>query len=161
MFFGALSFADEAITEKKLDTIKELMFVTGAGTNSKQFSDAFSQQLISVLKLSNPDISPQALEIVHDEVTLMVEQEFSDEKLQKQIYPIYDKYFTLEELQSLVAFNRSEVGAKANRIMPELMEDSLAAVRLWSQDVGTRISAKVVKRFKEEGIEVQDRNNQE
>lgn len=136
------------------------MLVTGAGSNSKQFSDAFTQQLVSVLKLGNPHISPKAIEIVNDEVTRMVEQEFSEEKLQMMIYPIYDKYFTLEELQGLVTFNRSAVGAKANRVMPQLMQDSMTAVQGWSQDLGARISASVVERFKEEGIEVRPRNKE-
>jgi hypothetical protein len=154
------SAADERISTEKLKTIKELMLVTGAGSNSKQFSDAFTQQLVSVLKLGNPHISPKAIEIVNDEVTRMVEQEFSEEKLQMMIYPIYDKYFTLEELQGLVTFNRSAVGAKANRVMPQLMQDSMTAVQGWSQDLGARISASVVERFKEEGIEVRPRNKE-
>ncbi len=44
-----------------------------------------------------------------------------------QIVPIYDKYFTREELEDLVAFYRSDVGKKMLRVTPQIMEDSVKA----------------------------------
>jgi len=142
------------INPEKLEAIKELMSITDATTNSEQFSQAFSQQLLSVLRISNPDISEQMIDIVHEEVRATVAKEFRDETLQKQIYPIYAEYFTLEELKGLVAFNKSAVGTKANRMMPHLMQDTLAAAQSWSQMVGPKISANVLERFEKEGIPI-------
>ena len=157
LIFSTVCNAVEEIDQKKLDAIKELMSVTGAGANNQQFANAFAQQLISALKTGNPDISDQAIQIVNDEVKRMVDEEFSSEKLQKKIYPIYARYFTLEDLQGLIAFNQSAVGKKANQVMPQLMQDSLSAVQQWTQKVGPKISASVLKRFEEEGIEVRVR----
>ena len=39
-----------------------------AASNSEQYARAFSQQLISVLKISNPDLSNEAIRIVEEEV---------------------------------------------------------------------------------------------
>jgi len=150
--------AKEKIDEEKLHAIKQLMTVTGAGVNNQQFASAFAQQLISALKVGNPDISEQAVQIVKDEVKRMIDQEFTSEKLQKEIYPIYARYFTLEELQGLIAFNQSPIGQKANRVMPQLMQDSLSAVQQWTQIVGPKISASVLQRFEAEGIEVRVRD---
>jgi hypothetical protein len=138
----------------KLKAVQELLASTGAAANSNQFTAAFSQQLISVLRIANPSLSQTAVDIVNEEVEKIVADSFSNDALQKEIYPLYTKHFTLSELKDLVAFNRSPVGVKANAIMPQLMQESLAAAHLWSQEIGPVISTQVLKRFNEEGIEI-------
>ncbi|MFT7306794.1 MAG: hypothetical protein ACI9P7_002062, partial [Candidatus Azotimanducaceae bacterium] len=101
---------EESVERAKLAAIKELITVTGAATNSEQYARAFSQQLVSVLRISNPQLSNTAIQIVNDEVGFSVREAFSEESLQREIYPIYARYFTLEELQGLIAFNKSPAG---------------------------------------------------
>ena len=145
----------EELEPEKLALIKELIEVTGAATNSEQYVQAFSQQLISVLKISNPNLSDKAIEIVQQEVGLTVEEAFSSESLQKEIYPIYARYFTVEELQGLVAFNRSPAGRKANQVMPQLIAESTRAAQIWARTLSPQISHRVLQRFSDEGIEIQ------
>ena len=149
----------DAVDKAKLNAIKELLASTGAAANSQQFINAFSQQLISVLKIANPNISQQAIDIVNEEVSATVKEAFSNDSLQKEIYPLYAKYFSLEELNALVEFNRSDVGRKANQIMPLLMQESMNAAEIWSQKIGPQISARVLKRFNEEDIPIRLRSN--
>ena len=106
------------------------------------------------MRLGNPEISDRAIRIVEEEVSKLIEDEFVNESLQREIYRIYARYFTLEDLNGLVAFNRSPVGEKANRVMPRLMADSLSAAQIWSQEITPKISAQVIKRLEEEGIAV-------
>lgn len=40
-----------------------------------------------------------------------------------QIVPIYDKYFTAEDLKEIVAFHESPVALKLKSVMPDLMKD--------------------------------------
>jgi len=150
----------EQISAEKLATIKQLMQITGASTNSEQFSKAFSQQLISVLRLGNPDISQRAVDIVQEEVHKMVAEEFAGESLQREIYLIYARYFSLEELKGLVSFNQSAIGTKANKVMPLLMQDSVTAAQIWSEDISPKISARVLNRLREEGISVRVRTRE-
>ncbi len=142
------------VSAEKLSLIKELVQMTGAASNSEQYSRAFSQQLISVLRISNPNLSAAAIKIVEDEVNKTISAAFSSESLQKQIYPIYAKYFTVEELQGLLAFNRSPAGRKANQVMPQLIAESNAAAQIWARTLSPQISSRVLQRFREEGIEV-------
>lgn len=148
------SLAAESVDPKKLAAIKELITVTGAATNSEQYARAFSQQLVSVLRMSNPQLSAAAIEIVNEEVGRSVREAFSEESLQQEIYPIYAHYFTLEELHGLLAFNQSPAGIKANQVMPQLMAESMQAAQLWSRAITPKISSRVLERFQEEGIEV-------
>ncbi len=145
----------EEVETKKLVLIKELIEVTGAATNSDQYVQAFSQQLISVLKISNPNLSEGAIALVHEEVGLTVEEAFGSKSLQKEIYPIYARYFTVEELEGLVAFNRSPAGQKANQVMPQLIAESSRAAQIWARTLSPQISHRVLQRFSDEGIEIQ------
>lgn len=151
---GSWSKAAEAVDPKKLAAIKELIAVTGAATNSDQYARAFSQQLVSVLRMSNPQLSAAAIEIVNEEVRLSVREAFNEESLQQEIYPIYANYFTLEELHGLLAFNKSPAGIKANQVMPQLMAESMQAAQLWSRAITPKISSRVLERFQKEGIEI-------
>jgi hypothetical protein len=130
------------------------MQVTGAETNTAQFSSAFTHQIISVLRTSNPELSAEAIAIVGEEVAKVVEEELANESLQSQIFPIYAKHFTLQELQALIKFNQSATGIKANKVMPMLVSESMNAAQLWTQSVAPRISERVLERFKEEGISI-------
>ena len=70
------------------------------------------------------------------------------------MYRIYDRYFTKQEIQGLIAFNRSTIGIKANRVMPVLMRESMSAAQEWSEEIGPLLSKKVTKRLKKEGITI-------
>jgi len=142
------------INPDKVILVKELMEVTGANASSHQFSDSLSQQFVSVLKLANPNLSDRAISIVNEEVTRMVETEFASGSLQRRIYKIYSDTFTLQELDQLITFHKSPVGQKANRLIPELMRQSLLAAESWSLELGPKISQQVLRRFDEEGISV-------
>ena len=149
---GGYINAEEEIAQAKMDAIRELMQITGAEANSAQFSRLFTQQMLSILRANNPNISEKAVQIVTEEVARLVEEELHNGSLQAQIYPIYARYFTLEDLQGLIEFNKSPVGVKANKVMPRLMQDSVSAAQSWSEKVGPKISARVLKRFNQEGI---------
>ncbi|MFT5208324.1 MAG: hypothetical protein ACI9CE_000038 [Flavobacterium sp.] len=143
-----------ALGPAKLKAVQELLASTGAEANSQQFTAVFSQQLISVLRIANPKLSQRAIDIVNEEVGRIVTESFSNDALQKEIYPLYTKHFTLSELQDLIEFNRSPVGKKANAIMPQLMQESMAAAHIWSQEIGPNISIEVLKRFSQDGIDI-------
>jgi uncharacterized protein len=150
---GELS-AEDAISKAKMDAIRELMQITGTDANSKQFSSIFTQQMLSILRANNPDVSEKAVRIVTEEVAALIEEELRNEVLQSQIYPIYARYFTLEDLEGLIEFNKSAVGVKANKVMPRLMQESLSAAQSWSEKVGPKMSERVLERFRQEGISI-------
>lgn len=161
---ASLAWPPDAAAEEpdaeKMAAVKELLEVTGAVANSNQFSRAFTDQMIGMLKATNPGISRQALIIVSEEVQATVEEELAKQTLQRRIYPIYAAHFTLEELEALIAFNKSPVGQKANQLMPVLVEESLAAAQSWSKQVGPRISARILERLESEGIDINLRKSE-
>lgn len=159
LMFNTRLSAEEPIPQVKLDAIRTLMQITGAQSTSEQFSTAFTQQFISVLRANNSVLSDKAITIVTEEIAKVVAEELENENLQLQIFPIYARYFTLEELEGLIEFNQSATGIKANKVMPMLLRESMNVAQAWSQAVGPKISERIFKRFKEEGINIQPSSN--
>lgn len=149
------AFAVDDISDEKLMAIKELLKVTNADANAEEFIAAFTQQMTSLLRARNPNLPQRAYTIVEQAVTETVIQEMAAGTLQAQIYPIYSRHFSLAELRELIEFNKSPLGQKANRLMPNLMKESMDAAQSWSEQVGPRISSRVLERFREEDISLQ------
>lgn len=47
------------------------------------------------------------------------------EVVEQMFYPLYDKFFTEDELKDLVAFYKSPTGQKSIGVMPQLLQDAL------------------------------------
>ena len=47
------------------------------------------------------------------------------EVMEQMFYPLYDKFFTEDELKDLVAFYKSPTGQKSIGIMPQLLQDAM------------------------------------
>ena len=142
------------IDPAKASTIRELLEVTGAEANREALTRTFTQQLVSVLQANKTSLTPRSIEIIREEVDKVVEEQLKTEVLQQKMYRIYDRYFTKQEIQGLIAFNRSTIGIKANRVMPVLMRESMSAAQEWSEEIGPLLSKKVTKRLKKEGITI-------
>jgi hypothetical protein len=147
------AIADE-IDPAKAQAIRELLQVTGAQADQEQLTRTFTQQLISVLQASNTTLPPGSAQIITKEVDLVVAEQLRSEVLQQKMYRIYARYFTLEEIQGLTEFNRSEIGRKANRVMPVLMRESMSAAQEWSEEIGPILSTRVRKKLEEQGVTI-------
>lgn len=148
------SGAEGELDARKVTAIRELMEITGAQANQEELTNAFTQQLTSVLQANNTTLTAEAVEIIRLEVDTVVGEQLQQETLQQRMHQIYARYFTLEELEGLIAFNRSDIGKKANRVMPLLMRESMSAAQAWSVDIGPELSKRVQQRLAEEGITI-------
>ena len=147
--------AAENIDPAKIAAIKELMEMTGAQANRVELTRNFSQQLISVLEANHLSMTPELREMIRIEVDEFIQAQLDDEILQAKMYRVYARYFTLEELQGLIAFNRTPIGQKANRVMPVLMRETMSAAQEWSVEIGPELSARVKQRLEREGIRLE------
>jgi hypothetical protein len=137
----------EEISEEKKAAIHVLMDITGAREVGDQFSSMFAEQMIQNMKAANPELPESIAELVRQEVALVVNEELARGSLRRRIYPIYARYFTLDEIRGLIAFNNSALGKKANRLMPELMRESSIAAQQWGQSLRDTLVNRVVKKL--------------
>jgi hypothetical protein len=143
----------EELTQEKINAIKELMSITGSIQLAQLLGNAIVQQMSNLLRKTNPEIDPKALKILEEEVmTLMHEETVEKGSFQQLIYPIYNKYLTLEEIREFIRFYRTPVGKKAISVMPKMMQESMQASEAWAQSLGPVIQQRVLTRFEKEGI---------
>lgn len=145
MLMVAVRSYGQSISAEKLTVIRKLMEVTGAQINRSEFANAFIQQMLSVLRAKDPTLPHKVTTIVTEEVNSLVAEELDNEVLHLKIYPIYANYFTLGELKQLVEFNRSDVGRKANQVIPNLIQESTSAAEQWSAQMAPELSKRVLK----------------
>lgn len=155
----ALSFNVSATTSdipasKKL-LIDKLLAQTGqsAVAVGKQYSDLFTQQMTLILKQSKPDINPKAFDIVEEEISTVMDEEFViNDSFRTMMYPIYSKHFTEDELRKMIEINDTEFGKKLIRVMPLINQEGMLVGQEFGKKLGPKIQQRITKRFKEEGI---------
>jgi uncharacterized protein YqeY len=133
-FFGLSSLAFSQSASKQ-QAIKELLDVTGSAKlgmqvvnnmvsmYQKSYSKADSSFWNEFLKEVNPD------------------------EFMSLTIPIYDKYFTEEEIRQIIAFYKTTTGKKIISTMPLVMQEAMTAGEAWGKQVGE----KIFKRLKEKG----------
>jgi len=148
-------YAADNISTAKKHLIDQLLEQTGqsAITVGKQFSNAFIQQITNVLKKTNPNIDPKALDIVEDEVISVINEEMViKDTLKNMMYPIYNRHFTQDELKKMIELNNTEFGKKIIRVMPLISQEGMQAGQKFGQTLGPKIQKRISSRFQKEGI---------
>ncbi|MDT8386626.1 MAG: DUF2059 domain-containing protein [Thiogranum sp.] len=68
--------------------------------------------------------------------------------------PLYDKHYTHEDIKGLVQFYKTELGQKTIKLMPVLMQESMAVGQQWGRALGPEIQRRIIQRFKREGVDL-------
>ena len=72
--------------------------------------------------------------------------------LMDELIPIYEKYFTHEEILEIIAFHESPIGKKSIEVMPQLMAESMQVAQPWAMTAMPKILEKVSEQMREEGL---------
>ncbi|WP_169312746.1 DUF2059 domain-containing protein [Owenweeksia hongkongensis] len=127
-----IGFGQKKDKEKDIRTLLEL---TGS---AKLGIQALDKMLVSFR-----DIYPN----VPTEFWEEVRQEVNPNDLVDMIVPIYDDYYTLEDILALIEFYKSDIGQKMTQVQSGILEDSMNVGRKWGED----LAKKVVKRMERKG----------
>jgi len=153
---GSVQISSAAdISSEKKELIDQLLVQAGQSAIAigKQFSDAFIQQMTTVLKQTNPNIDPKAYDIVNEEINALIDEEFIVKgALSEIMYPIYSRHFSAEELREMIAFNNTELGKKVIKVMPMITQEGMQAGQVLGQSFAPKIQERIVARFEKEGI---------
>lgn len=63
----------------------------------------------------------------------------------KRVVPVYQKYYTQEDIDALNKFYDTPVGQKVIRVQPQLLTDVMQVGREWTQETIQKIQAKKTK----------------
>ncbi len=135
--------------------IERLIEVTGALNVAKIMSAAVTQEMTNAVKRVRPDIPPEALDIVAEEVTSVISEEMvAKGGFIDRIVPVYAKYFTNDDLDAMIEFYETPVGRKTISVMPQVTKEAIQIGQSWGQSLGPTIVERVRMRLKEGGIEL-------
>lgn len=122
-------------TATKTENIKKLLELTGSGNMGAQVA----QNMITSFKTSLPNV-PQ-------EFWDNCAKEMDADAIVKLVIPIYEKYYTDEDIKQINEFYQSETGKKMIKVMPMIVQESMEVGKTWGMEIGQ----KVMKDLKEKG----------
>lgn len=155
LFLSVSLAAAEDLTPEKGADIEKLIRITGSMKIAEQVANVFSQQMTAAIKAARPDIPDRMFKILDDEVMKVInEQMVAKGGFLDTAIPIYSKYFTHKDIKGLLSFYETELGKKTIRVLPRVVQESMRAGQLWGQRIAPLIQERVIKRFKEEGVDL-------
>ena len=121
----------------KRDEIRKLIELTGAANIS---ADAL-RKIIDPLRAGFPQVPEEFWNTFIKEV-------HSDELIDL-VVPIYDKYYTRDEIQDLTRFYQSPIGQKTIKVLPKLSAEAIDAGQEW----GKMVADRAMRKLREQGYD--------
>jgi len=79
-------------------------------------------------------IRAQILERSDKQIKVDISAVLNVNEIIPRLVPVYDKYFSEDELKELIAFYKGATGRKLIKVMPLIMEDSMKATEAYFQE---------------------------
>ncbi|ODS24121.1 hypothetical protein AB835_05160 [Candidatus Endobugula sertula] len=144
----------EKISQEKKQAIDEVLTITGSLTVTDLMSNDIAQQMVDGLYHRQWSLQPEIITTIRDEIKQIMYDEFIANGLMKSIvYVIYDKHFSLQELQEIVIFYKTPTGKKLITVLPQVTQEALSEGRRYGQRLVPLIQERMKKRF--EKLELQ------
>ncbi len=120
------------------ELVVELMELTGAAELGAQVGGAMIEQM----KPAMPQVPAEWWERFSAKI--------DSAEIVQVIVPIYEKHFTVEELQATLEFYKSPVGRAVLEKMPAVTQESMAAGQEW----GRSVAQEILRELQADGFEV-------
>ena len=120
---------------QKIKNIRKIMALTGSGKLGVQVV----QNMVSSFKTTYPNVDPSFWNDFLKEVT--------PDELVNLVVPVYDRNFTDEEIEGMLAFYSSPVGQKVLAKLPVVLQESMQVGQSWGQE----LSKKIMLRLEQKG----------
>ena len=124
------------IPPKKKQAIRTLLELTGMVKVANQMIGQMFEQFAK----GAPSVPPEAWQ--------RLQKKMKADELIVLIMPVYDKYYTQEDLDGMIAFYRTPVGQKVTRTLPDVSREGFNIGQEW----GRRKGEEVVRELRKEGL---------
>ncbi|SHE93459.1 hypothetical protein SAMN04487965_0981 [Microbulbifer donghaiensis] len=132
MFF-LLSSVGHSITEQKEKDIKELLVQMGNSEMAEELANSMVSIAISQEKQRHPDL-PKKVEHILSKIIYDVVIEHAPE-LDEMTIPLYDKYYTHQEIKDLIIFFKTPTGKKYASVLTPMMQDIMPVAQAWARKI--------------------------
>jgi len=134
LFFTSLLFGQ--VDKDYCNTLKKMFEVSGAEETYKNVIT----QMISIYKQEYTDIRSEFWKEIENE---LLKTSLSD--LAELLVPVYNKYMTKEDLESIIEFYESPIGKKFAKNQPMIVQESMQVGQQWGKKLGQEIANKILK----------------
>ncbi len=111
----------------------------------------FSDQLTSFLMAKGVP-AEMAQQMVAEELHLVIEDEH--QRLLDALVPIYQRYYTADEIHQLLSFYQTDVARKSLKVSSQIAAEGQQYVRLWNENFEEVLMERIEKRLSESGISI-------
>jgi len=130
---AAASATPQAIDPAKVAEIRKMLELTGIA----KMLQPMVGQLLNAYKLRNTDIS--------DEFWDNYEKQIDYQSLEEKMIPLYDKYYTLDDLKAVNTFYETPAGQRVLAATPLIMHEGMQVGQDWGREVGAKLAADLSK----------------
>ena len=125
---------DSQIDPAKAADIRHLLDLTGASNLATQSMDQMEKDIRPLVSNSLPpgDYREKLVDLFFEKFR----SKRDPDRLIAIIIPIYDKYYSDDEIKGLIKFYESPLGKKMASALPKIMSESQAAGGKWGQQLG-------------------------
>jgi hypothetical protein len=147
----APSFAEKDVDPARFAAAKELLVVVGSAKQFDVVVPLITQQLENAFVNLKPD---HAAEI--KDVFRAIPEKFSQRKqeLLDEVAAIYAGKLTADEINEIIKFYKTPIGAKFVQLQPELVQQSMQLGQAWGRKIGQEIDQEVRKQLKDRGVPI-------
>jgi hypothetical protein len=153
----AAAEAPAAPSAEAIAAAKDLISVTSPDMVKDINNKIFSQMWPAMerdLRAKKPDLDAATAETLKAEIGAALEKEVVTEVsgMMETMPAVYAKYLTVQEMRDIKAFYQTPTGAKALKVMPEIMGESMGQFGPRMQGMMQRVSVSVMDILKKHDL---------
>ena len=135
--FSVVSIAKADVSPEKRKEIEKLLRLTGM----ERLVGQMENQMIASLRQQMPQV-PELF-------WTKFQQKMNTRELFEKIIPIYDKYYTTEDLKAVNAFYESPAGQKLLSTLPQAMQEATRVGQEWGEKIGKQAAEEAEQELKQ------------
>ena len=125
-----------AISKEKVAEIQKTLRLVGM----EKLMGQMKEQMFTMFR--------QKITNVPEDYWKRAEAKFDMAELIQLIIPLYDKYYSIEDLKAVNAFYESPVGQKVLSTLPQITQESMKIGQAWGEDVARRVELEAMTELK-------------
>jgi len=137
LLFSTVLLARADVPPEKRKEIEKLLRLTGM----EKLVDQMETQMIASLKAQMPQV-PELF-------WTKFQQKMNTRELVEKIIPIYDKYYSTEDIKSVNAFYETPAGQKLLSTLPQVMQEAMKVGQEWGEKIGRQAAEEAQQELKQ------------
>ena len=151
LFVPVVNGENPPMNPAKKEDIQRLLKVSGMTAQVNMLSQYTLSQYLSITREKYPGLSPDLVSIMKEKCMEEIQSNlWAPGGFFSRFVPMYDKYFTHQEILALIEFHESPVGKKILFLQPVLVKEGMSIGEQWSKDILVHIIKNVERQLVEE-----------